>query len=138
MLTTGRSAIWQQYVNAVLESPLKLLFGYGLFSQEQLLIGPHNFYIFILYRFGLIGILMIGCLIYAYYKALRNKLNFSIRKSLIFFTFLVIGLQESCIDERFYFFIIGIALIFVKDKKPIEQESIEIEKIEEENKKTLE
>lgn len=116
MLTTGRSGIWQQYANAILESPLKLLFGFGLFSQEQLLIGPHNFYIFLLYRFGIIGILLIAYLIYCYCKSVNNKLNFSVRKSLVFLTFLIIGLQESCIDERFYFFVIGIAFMFIKDK----------------------
>lgn len=124
MLTTGRSGIWQQYANAILESPLKLLFGFGLFSKEQLLIGPHNFYIFLLYRFGIIGILLIAYLIYCYCKSVNNKLNFSVRKSLVFLTFLVIGLQESCIDERFYFFVIGIAFMFIKDKpKNVEKQT---------------
>ncbi len=115
MITTGRSGIWQQYANAVLESPLKLLFGFGLFSKEQLLIGPHNFYIFILYRFGIIGILLLAYLIYSYFVAVKRKPKLSIKHSLIFLTFLVIGLQEACIDERFYFFIIGIALVFLRD-----------------------
>lgn len=136
MLTTGRSGIWQQYANAILESPLKLLFGFGLFSQEQLLIGPHNFYIFLLYRFGIIGILMIAYLIYSYCKSVNNKLNFSVRKSLVFLTFLVIGLQEACIDERFYFFVIGIAFMFIKDKpKKFEEQHTMIESTEKKEEK---
>lgn len=116
MLTTGRSAIWQTYTNAVLESPAKLLFGFGLFSQDQLLIGPHNFYIFLLYRFGIIGIFLLGLLVYSYIKTIKNKPNFSIRLSLIFLTFLVVGLQEACMDERFFFLVIGIILMFIGDK----------------------
>jgi len=121
MLTTGRSGIWQQYANAILESPLKLLFGFGLFSQEQLLIGPHNFYIFILYRFGLIGILMLAYLVYSYVKSIKAKPNFSIRLSLILLTFLVIGLQEACFDERFFFFVIGIALMCFSGNKEVKK-----------------
>lgn len=121
MLTTGRSGIWQQYANAILESPLKLLFGFGLFSQEQLLIGPHNFYIFLLYRFGIVGILIIAYLIYSYFKAIKTKLNFSIKYSLIMLTFLVIGLQEACIDERFFFFVIGVALLFTTKKETVDE-----------------
>jgi len=117
MLTTGRSGIWQQYANAILDSPLKLLFGFGLFSQEELLIGPHNFYIFILYRFGILGIMLIAYLVYAYYKSVKTKLDFSIKHCLILLTFLVIGLQEACIDERFYFFIIGFAIMFARENK---------------------
>ena len=133
MLTTGRSAIWQQYVNAILESPLKLLFGFGFFSQEQLLIGPHNFYIFLLYRFGVFGILLITYLIYAYYMSIKVKLNFSIKHCLILLTFLVIGLQEACVDERFYFFIIGMAIMFINDKPKKEnlvQEQKEIKSLD--------
>ena len=46
---------------------------------------------------------------------------------LILLTFLVIGLQESCIDERILFFIIGIALTFLKDKKPSDNKELLIE-----------
>lgn len=138
MLTTGRSAIWQKYTNAVLETPAKLLFGFGLFSQDQLLIGPHNFYIFLLYRFGIIGIFLLGLLVYCYIKTIKDKPNFSIRLSLIFFTFLVIGLQEACMDERFFFLVIGIMLMFVGDKgtkiKDLKQEQADKEKVVQEQK----
>jgi len=117
MLTTGRSGIWQQYANAILESPLKLLFGFGFFSKEELLIGPHNFYIFILYRFGLVGIMFLAYLVYSYFRSVKTNPKFSIKNSLIFITFLIIGLQEACIDERFYFFIIGLALVFLRESK---------------------
>ena len=118
MITTGRSGIWQQYAYSILESPLKLLFGFGLFSKEVVLIGPHNFYIFLLYRFGLLGILMLAYLVYSYFISIKTNPRFSIRYCLILLTFLVIGLQESCMDERFLFFVIGIALTFLKDRKP--------------------
>ncbi len=134
MITTGRSGIWQQYTNAILESPLKLLFGFGFFSKEELLIGPHNFYIFVLYRFGLIGILLLTYLIISYFRSIKTSRKFSIKHSLIFLTFLVIGLQEACIDERFYFFIIGIALIFLRDVPEDKQQKL-LEESKEKNKK---
>lgn len=137
MITTGRSGIWQQYANAILESPLKLLFGFGLFSKEELLIGPHNFYIFILYRFGLIGIMLLAFLIYSYFKAVKSNPKFSIKNSLIFLTFLVIGFQEACIDERFYFFILGIAFIFLRDNKQIDKSHQLIKKAEDNEKLKL-
>ena len=59
-----------------------------------------------------------ACLVYAYFISIKTIPRFSIRHCLILLTFLVIGLQEACIDERIIFFIIGIALTFLKDKKP--------------------
>ena len=75
-----------------------------------------------LYRFGLIGILALAYLVYSYCKSIQTTPRFSIKNSLILLTFLVIGLQEACMDERVLFLIIGIALTFLKDKKPEDED----------------
>ncbi len=116
-ITSGRSGIWTGYVNAIIKSPLKMLFGFGFFSAENNPNGPHNFYLFILYRFGLVGIVLLVILAYFYIKCLDEKLKFNIKKILPLFVFLLIGVQEAVIDERFYFFIISLILLFDGEQK---------------------
>ena len=78
-LTTGRDDIWLEYLKQSAKNPFTLLFGNGILSQEvyipsQMQIrAPHSLYIFLLYRFGIIGILTIGYMIYLMIKTLYKE-----------------------------------------------------------------
>jgi len=94
-LTTNRSHLWTIYLNEITSSIPNMLLGVGLFGKRLVDIGPHNLYIHILYRLGLVGYVLLGVLIYFYYKASDKKLKFTIKNSLLLVVFLMIGMVES-------------------------------------------
>ena len=57
-LTTGRSDVYLQYLEAITKDPLTFLFGYG-FTAPGLRNDPHNIYLEIIYRCGAVGIVLI-------------------------------------------------------------------------------
>ena len=61
-ILNGRVDIWKTYLNDFKSSWLNILFGVGLF-RPNLAFDPHNAYIFVLHRFGVVGILAILVLI---------------------------------------------------------------------------
>ena len=69
-ITTGRYDIWQIYMNDWLFSPTKIMFGAGIFTNEPYYLNIHNSYLFILYRFGILGTAaIIAFLVYILRKA---------------------------------------------------------------------
>ncbi len=130
-ITTGRSHIWNTFINESLSSPLKLLFGVGLFTKDIIDIGPHNLYIFILYRFGIFGIIALGVLSWSYLREVNYKLKCSIISIFPLFVFLILGLQEACFDERLYFLVMCLFLAFSNPSKQLQSngncDKIEIE-----------
>lgn len=117
MLTSGRTEIWFKFMDEIFSSPLKLLFGLGIFATDVVAIGPHNLYIALLYRFGIVGCSLIAVLCYLYIISLDNKIKFSFKNFLPLFIFLVHSIQECNIDERFVFLIFAIMLLFSKTNK---------------------
>ncbi|MBE6959781.1 MAG: O-antigen ligase family protein [Ruminococcaceae bacterium] len=57
-LTTGRSDVYLQYIEASTKSLTTVLFGYG-FGAPELSNDPHNIYLEIIYRCGVVGIVLI-------------------------------------------------------------------------------
>lgn len=110
-ITTGRFEIWKTYFGDLLGSPLKLLFGEGLFTG-YLGMGPHNFYLLILFRFGIVGTLMLIGLAVLYVFAYDGKFLFSLKRILPLAVFLIYSLQESEDDERIIFLVVTIILMF--------------------------
>ena len=97
-LTTGRSTLWTMYFNEITSSIRKLLLGVGLFSERLVRIGPHNLFIHLLYRMGLIGIFLLGLLCYFYYQAAkgtRKSLKPTLKTSLTLVVFIMISMVES-------------------------------------------
>ena len=97
-LTSGRSALWTMYFNEITSSIRKLLLGVGLFSERLVRIGPHNLLIHLIYRMGLIGILLLGLLCYFYYQAAkgtRKSLKPTLKTSLTLVVFIMISMVES-------------------------------------------
>ena len=131
-LLTGRDDIWNAYYNAITASPFKFLFGHGLLAQEVYIPAQletrasHNFYLFLLYRFGMVGTIMLGYIIYQIIKlALNDKPRFIAYLPLIFIA------VESLFDNTFkpynitYFaFAIMILIMSVSQNKTEENQKI--------------
>ena len=97
-LTSGRSHLWTMYFNEITSSIKKLLLGVGLFSKRLYRIGPHNLFIHLVYRMGLVGIFLLGILCYFYYQAskgTRKTLKPTLKTSLTLVVFIMISMIES-------------------------------------------
>ena len=101
-LLTGRDEIWIEYLKETFKSPLTCLFGNGLIAQEvyipsqSLYRASHNLYIFLLYRFGILGCAFLGYIIYCFIKELcHDKPKFIAYLPLLFL------LLESFCDNTF-------------------------------------
>lgn len=111
-ITTGRFEIWNGFIKVTFSTPLKALFGVGIFSADVVDIGPHNLYVAIIYRFGILGIICLLVLTWSYIHCLDEKLHFSVLGLLPLLLFLLLALQEACLDERLYFLVISLMLLF--------------------------
>lgn len=94
-ITTGRYDIWMEYKEAIISSIPKLLFGVGFFNKRLIAIGPHSLPIHIVYRMGLVGVVLLGFLFYSYYKALGSKTQRQSKSFLPIFVLILISLVES-------------------------------------------
>lgn len=129
-ITTGRNVIWGKYFDDMISNPLKLVFGAGLCSSEIVNIGPHSGYVFLFYRFGIVGTLAILGLAVSYYLELRKNYKFNIWKLLPLLMFLMVSFIEACFDERFFFFVLAF-LFFIEKRKPKEDVVQEVVKVSE-------
>lgn len=135
-MLTGRDDIWGDYWNAFCKNPFTILFGNGLMADEVFITtqgktrASHSLYMFLLYRFGIIGVLALLYIIYLFIRNINKK-----RPKLIAYLPLVWLLIESLCENTFkcynimYFVLAG--MILFKDSKPkenIEQASISNEK----------
>lgn len=105
-LTTGRSDIWARYFEYISSSVLSMLFGYGLFNSMGLSAGPHNVFLHLIYRTGLIGFILLCVIIIFYYKNSETKLKLTLKNSLLIFLFVILGFVEMILSERFFMFLI--------------------------------
>lgn len=125
-LLTGRDDIWSDYLKETFSSPVKALFGQGLISNEVfihaegVMRASHNLYLFILYRFGIIGTLAIGYLICLFIVETGKE-----KPKAVNYIPLVGFLFQSFCDNTFksfnFTYIILVAMILFDDCKPIEQ-----------------
>ncbi len=72
-LTTGRSEVYVNYMNAITSSISSFLFGAGL-AAENLGKDPHNLFLEILYYLGAVGLLLMVILCVVLLLALRKQL----------------------------------------------------------------
>ncbi len=114
-ITTGRVDIWQKFLGETFSSVKKALFGVGLFTKDAVEIGPHNLYVMVIYRFGIIGTAAIGVLVWSYIRATKTKLKYSVRTLFPLLIMLLLFMQEACVDERLYFFLLSVMLAFGED-----------------------
>lgn len=94
-LTTGRYNLWTLYINTTRSSVKNMLIGVGFFNERIVDIGPHNLFIHLFYRMGLIGLLMLGILAYYYYKSSEKTLKVTFKNCLPILVFFMISMVES-------------------------------------------
>lgn len=124
VITTGRTDIWKIYLEKIKSTKMTLAFGHGFFTQKGYYIGAHNIYIELLYRFGIVGIIMLAGLAVSYYFSSDRKLHFSYKNCIVLLVFLIYGLEEMIFNERFiFFFILGIAMLLREKKENAEIEN---------------
>ena len=121
--TTGRFDIWKMYIKHIAQSPLYLLFGCGI-TADSLSLGaginlrtytPHNLFISIFYRFGIVGIIALICLCVFVLK--QFKLNKSICSYLPLSILLVNVMFEDITSSLFTCLPILIASCFILKSK---------------------
>ena len=101
-LLTGRDLIWKLYFEKIFKNPFTVLFGHGLLAEQIFIasiFGPtetHNFYIFLLYRFGIVGTIFLGYIIYLFMK----ELGYSKPKLIAWLPFIFFLLEGLC-DNTF-------------------------------------
>lgn len=124
-LLTGRDDIWVEYLKKIVKNPITFLFGYGLVAEEvfvpaqQITRASHNLYLFLFYRFGLVGIIALGIIIFMFIKYLNKD-----RPKFISCIPLIWYLTESLFDNtfkpyNFVFLLLAFMIMFmdVKDKQ---------------------
>lgn len=127
-LLSGRDTIWKVYLDKCTANPFRMLFGYGLLTEELATFSsvktyaPHNLYIFMLYRFGIVGIIA-----FIYIAIVFAKHFFTGKPKFIAYLPLVFMLVESLFDNTFksynftYFvFAIMVLLAECEHKEPPE------------------
>ena len=127
-LLTGRDDIWMKYLKETFHNTRTILFGHGLLAQQLYIpnvftnfpfVDTHNFYIFLLYRFGLIGTTFLAYIIYLMIKNL-----FYAKPKFIECLPLIFILLESFCDNtfkcyNFTFFIFAVMIMFATQKDEI-------------------
>ena len=119
ILTTGRADIWEFYINDWKSSPSKIFFGIGIFSADPYHYGTHNVALFLLHRFGLVGIVLIAGLIYYYFKEGLNageKLSLNLYSCLILIAWCLISLEETVLSDQFILYLYFGLTLLLKDK----------------------
>ena len=116
-VTTGRSEIWNDYIADLTKSIAKMFFGVGLFSKELYAIGPHNVVVYFLYRSGFLGVVLLGLIIWSYYRETKGKFKVKMDNCLLLAIFVIISMEEMIFSDRFFFFLIlGILMTRVPEK----------------------
>lgn len=116
---TGRDEIWGLYLDKIYSSPFKFLFGHGLL-HEQIYIasqfGPtetHNFYIFLLYRFGIVGIIALGYIIYLFIKLLNKDKPKAVAYLPLIYILLVSFIDNTMKCYNITYFLFAIMIMFM-------------------------
>lgn len=110
-VTTGRLEIWKLYLKHIFSSPKYILLGCGVTSGFVGIFTPHNFYIALLYKFGVIGILAIIIILIFIFK--QNKPTKNIHYYLPLIILLINIFFEDLSSSLFTCLPLLIALCFI-------------------------
>ncbi|MBQ9796014.1 MAG: O-antigen ligase family protein [Clostridia bacterium] len=130
-LSTGRMDIWSAYVKEIFENPFDCLFGHGMLSKYAYVPeqgrdrAQHNLYIFLLYKFGIIGILFLFLIMWQFVKdSGKTRPMFINLIPLIYF------LVGAMVDNSFMYpqyYIIVAFVLFNTTNKVVEQKATQME-----------
>ena len=120
-LSTGRMDIWSAYIKEIFESPFDFLFGHGMLSKyayvpEQMQDrAQHNLYLFLLYKFGVIGLIFLGFIIWQFIKE-SNKTKPMFINYLPLIYFLIGGMVDNAFMYPQFYILVAFALFNTKYK----------------------
>lgn len=118
---TGRYSIWKMYLTEWASSPMTIFFGKGV-CFDTLGIDTHSSYILLLFEYGLIGVLLIAGLIYAYITCADKNRSLSKTSFIPLVCFLLNIVEESFIGKKCaWLLILCIMVAFVPIEKTNEQ-----------------
>lgn len=140
-ILTGRYSIWRVYINDWTTSWKYILFGRGLgyVPVDQLIAsglwsaGPHSDYVYILYYFGIFGVLAFCSIITLCFYAFRNQQKIKRTSYSVMILFLLMSFTNNIICTEFVFlYLITFASAFHKpqvvERKVFDYNSVEITK----------
>lgn len=144
-LSTGRMDIWTAYAKEIFENPFDCLFGHGMLSKYAFVPeqgrdrAQHNLYIFLLYKFGIVGVLFLFVIMWQFVKDSGKT-----TPKFINFIPLIYFLIGAMVDNSFmypqFYIIVAMALFNTENKttEKVEQTSnkklVEVNKLEHEKK----
>ena len=130
---TGRTDIWLDYFEAMANSPLNLIFGFGLLTKDVVSSGPHNVFVYLLFRVGIVGVVALFVLVCFYIKNAKSKLKVTFDSLLVLMVYILFSLEEMVFSDRFFLFLVfGILMAFQnKENEKIEENRTKEQKIEE-------
>ena len=118
---SGRTTIWCAYRDHIRSSIFTMLFGAGLFTKDLIDIGPHNSFIYIAYRMGFVGVVLLGVLVYLYVKASSKKICPTIKNIVVFAVFMILSLEETILSDRFFLLLVFGIVLMLRNKEKYEQ-----------------
>ena len=124
-LLTDRDDIWITYIKKIFENPFSLFLGNGMFTTQLYSASQgapaetHNFYLFLLYRFGIFGIMILAYIVYHFIKELNpSKPKFIASLPLLFL--LIESLFDNtmkCYNITYFMFAMMILFLNCKEKE---------------------
>ena len=130
-ITTGRYEIWIHYLSDWAKYSKITLLGAGLFVPDINNMSPHSVFIFILYRFGVVGLFMIAGLVMAYAKSSERKIKLNLSNWLVLATWLLLSLEEVVLSDQFAIYLFLGIILLLKDSCQNKNENDRMEKTEE-------
>lgn len=109
---SGRSVLWLDYINYILENKLSLLFGNGFFSDSKMisyLSHPHNQYLTILYTLGIFGFVIY----YSLFSKSIDRILKVVRKYPDLLLLFIIQIIQMCGDDYYILTVEPIGMIFI-------------------------
>lgn len=126
-ILTGRPEIWVAYLKDIFSSPFKVLFGVGFFSVRVDPQITHNVVLQVLYRMGIVGIIMMLVLLSMYWHRAKNKPVFRFKNIFLFIAYLLFALEEDIISDMFMFFLFFSIMLLVDGPAQESQELVQEE-----------
>lgn len=96
-ITTGRYDIWKEYVEYMFEYPLSLVWGMGTVKPRVSILSTHNMYLSIFYQFGIVGVVLLGFVVWKLLYDFKRRTGARFSKSIII-PLVVIGLL-LCVED---------------------------------------
>lgn len=128
-LLTGRDDIWIAYLKKIVENPFRFLFGYGLVAEEvfvpsqHMTRASHNLFLFLFYRFGLLGVIALMVIAFIFVKCLDKK-QVKFVSCLPILWYLVQSLFDNTFKPYNFIFLFLSVMIMFMDAKDSKSECV--------------